>query len=58
MNAVFWMQVRAQAQWPMTQVPCHMAFSYVLWPCPMSYGPLQCLMALSTVPWPCATDAH
>ena len=26
-----------------------MALSYVLWPCPMSYGPVVCLM----VPWPC-----
>jgi len=36
-----WAQARARAQWPMATL------SYVLWPCPMSDGPVLCLMALS-----------
>ena len=28
-----------RAQWPVTEVLCPMAWSYVLWPCPMSCGP-------------------
>ena len=38
---------RAWAQWPMTWALCRMALSYVLWPCPMSYGPVLCPMALA-----------
>ena len=37
----------------MSSVPCLMALSYVLWPCPMSEGRVLCLMALSCALWPC-----
>ena len=30
-----------------------MAWSYVQWACPVSYGPVLSPMALSDVPWPC-----
>ena len=47
---------RAPAQWPITLVL--RPLSYVLWPCPMSYGPVLCPVALSSClvlaygPWP------
>ena len=49
----FWGWAQARAQWPMMWVDlCPMALSYVLWRCPMSYGPVLCPMALSYVLWP------
>ena len=42
---------RARAQWPITWVLCPMALSYVLWRCPISYGPVLCPMAMSYVLW-------
>ena len=51
----FWGSAWGRAQWPMIQVLCPMTLSYVLWACPMSYGPVLCPMALSYVPWPCPT---
>ena len=38
---------RAQAQSIITWFLCPMGLSYVLWPCPMSYGPVLCPMALA-----------